>query len=54
MRRQHRFRTMGLLEGKIVRVVATQPGRGPFVLEIDGTQIAIGWGMAQHILVTRV
>ena len=52
--RQHHFRRMGLREGKIVTVIATQPARGPFVLEVDGAQIAIGRGMAMHILVEKV
>lgn len=52
--RQHHFRTMGLMEGKIVRVIATQPARGPFVIDVEGTQIAIGRGMAHHIVVERL
>ncbi|MGC9443512.1 MAG: FeoA family protein [Candidatus Methanospirareceae archaeon] len=52
--RQHHFRQMGLREGKIVTVIATQPARGPFVLEIEGAQIAIGRGMAMHILVEKI
>ncbi|HDS45746.1 MAG TPA: ferrous iron transport protein A [Methanomicrobia archaeon] len=54
MGRQHHLRRMGLREGKIVTVIATQPAHGPFVLEIDGAQIAIGRGMALHILVEKV
>jgi ferrous iron transport protein A len=52
--RQHHFRRMGLREGKIVTVIATQPARGPFVLDIEGAQIAIGRGMAMHILVEKL
>ncbi|HUV79806.1 MAG TPA: FeoA family protein [Candidatus Bathyarchaeia archaeon] len=52
--RQHHFRTMGLMEGKIVKVIAAQPARGPFVIEVEGTQIAIGRGMAQHILIQKL
>ena len=51
---QHHFRTMGLREGKIVRVIATQPGRGPFLIDVEGTQRAVGRGMAQHILITKL
>jgi len=52
--RQHHFRTMGLMEGKIVKVIAAQPARGPFVIDVEGTQIAIGRGMARHILIQKI
>lgn len=52
--RQRHFRTMGLMEGKIVEIVATQPARGPVVLNIEGTQIAIGRGMARRILIQKI
>ncbi|HUV03181.1 MAG TPA: FeoA family protein [Desulfobacteria bacterium] len=51
---QHHFRTMGLMEGKIVKLIATQPARGPFVIDIEGTQIAVGRGMARHILIEKL
>ena len=52
--RQHHFRTMGLMEGKIVKLIAAQPARGPFVIDVEGTQIAIGRGMARHILIQKL
>ena len=52
--RQRHLRTMGLMEGKIVEIVATQPARGPVVLNVEGTQIAIGRGMAMHILIEKI
>ncbi len=52
--RQRHFRTMGLMEGKIVKVIAAQPARGPFVIDVEGTQIAIGRGMARHILIQKI
>ncbi len=52
--RQRHFRTMGLMEGKIVEIIATQPARGPVVINVEGTQIAIGWGMARHILIQKI
>jgi ferrous iron transport protein A len=51
--RQHHFRRIGLREGKIVKVITTQPGRGPIVLDVEGTQLAIGRGMAQQILIQK-
>lgn len=52
--RQRHFRTMGLMEGKIVEIVAVQPARGPVVLNVEGTQIAIGMGMARNILIRKL
>ena len=52
--RQLRFRTMGLIEGRMIRVVATQPMRGPIVVDAGGTQVAIGRRMATQILVERM
>ncbi|MHC1610907.1 MAG: FeoA family protein [Candidatus Methanospirareceae archaeon] len=52
--RERHFRTMGLMEGKIVRVIAAQPARGPVVIDVEGTQIAIGRGMARHILIQKL
>ncbi|MBN1762412.1 MAG: ferrous iron transport protein A [Methanomicrobia archaeon] len=52
--RQHHFRTMGLMEGKIVKLIATQPARGPFVIDVEGTQIALGRGMARQIFIEKL
>jgi len=52
--RQRHLRTMGLMEGKIVEMVAMQPARGPLVINVDGTQIAIGLGMARRILIEKM
>jgi ferrous iron transport protein A len=48
---QRRLRTMGIREGKNVRLVAIHPLAGPLVLEVDGRQITIGRGIAQRIMV---
>jgi ferrous iron transport protein A len=52
--KQRHFRTMGLMEGKIVKIIATQPARGPLVIDVEGTQIAIGRGMARQILIQKI
>jgi ferrous iron transport protein A len=52
--KQRHFRTMGLIEGKIVEIVAVQPAWGPVVLNVEGTQIAIGRGMTRHILIQKL
>jgi ferrous iron transport protein A len=51
---QHRLRSMGLKEGKLLRVVARHHLSGPLVVEIERRQITIGRGMAQKIVVVRV
>ena len=48
---QSHLRTIGVREGKLVRIVTKQPARGPIVLEIDGNRIAMGRGMAMRVLV---
>ncbi len=47
---RNNIRSMGIREGKVLRVVSRQPLRGPIVVEVDGMRIAIGRGMAKKIL----
>jgi len=48
---QRKLRTMGIREGKRLKVVAIYPFAGPLVLDIDGRQITLGRGIAQRIMV---
>lgn len=48
---QRKLRTMGIIEGKTIKVLAKQPFSGPLVVEIDGRKTTIGRGMAQRIIV---
>ena len=41
---------MGIREGKTIRLVAIHPFHGPVVVEVDGREITLGRGMAEHIL----
>ena len=50
---QQRLRSVGIKEGKTVRVVACHPFSGPLVVEVDGKQITLGRGMAQRIAVAQ-
>ncbi|MBU4365673.1 MAG: ferrous iron transport protein A [Kiritimatiellae bacterium] len=50
---QHRLRSMGLKEGKLLRVVAKHHFAGPLVVEVERRHITIGRGMAQKIVVAR-
>jgi Fe2+ transport system protein FeoA len=40
---------MGIIEGKRLTKLASQPLRGPIVVSVDNLQIAIGYGMATRI-----
>ena len=48
---QRRLRTMGIREGKIIKVVTSHPLGGPLVVEVGGRKTTIGRGMAQRIVV---
>ncbi len=46
-----RLAALGLRPGVTVRVLGHGPGSGPVLLEIDGTCVALGKGLARRILV---
>jgi ferrous iron transport protein A len=48
---QKRLACLGLRVGKTVKKITSEPLRGPVVVEVDGTHVAIGRGMAEKILV---
>ncbi len=48
---QRRLRSLGIKEGKPIRVVAKHPFAGPVVVDIDGRQLSLGRGMARRIAV---
>ncbi len=48
---QRKLRTMGIREGKRLKVVAVHPFAGPLVLDIDGREITLGRSIAQRIMV---
>jgi len=47
-----RLADMGLLLGVNIRVISSQMP-GPVVVEVKGTRLALGYGMAQKILVMK-
>jgi ferrous iron transport protein A len=49
-----RLRTLGIREGKEVRLVTRQPLGGPVVLCIDGRETTLGRLIAQRILVRLI
>ena len=54
----HRFKqrmeSLGIRNGKIITVKSRQPFHGPLTIEVCGTQMPIGRGMAQKIQVERI
>lgn len=48
---QRKLRTMGIREGKTLKMVSIQPFGGPVVVDIDGRATTIGRGMATRIMV---
>ena len=49
-----RLDALGLRLCKKVRKVSSMLMRGPVVVEVDGFQIAIGYGMASRIIVETI
>ena len=43
---QRKLRTMGIREGKMLKIVAIQPFAGPLVLDIEGREITLGRSIA--------
>jgi len=50
---QRRLADMGLIPGVIIRVMNSQMP-GPVIIELRGSRLALGHGMAQKILVKEV
>ena len=50
---QHQLRSVGVKEGKLLRVVAKHHFSGPLVVEIERRHITIGRGMARNIIIAR-
>jgi ferrous iron transport protein A len=48
---QRKLRTMGIREGKVIRVQTEQPFGGPLVVEVEGRITTLGRGMGQKIFV---
>lgn len=47
---QQRLLSMGLIPGERAKVLNNW-GRGPFLLQVKGTRVALGYGVAHKILV---
>lgn len=51
---QRKLRVMGIREGQEIKIVTKQPFRGPLTVNVCGSQMTLGRGMAQKILVEVV
>ncbi|HHW17577.1 MAG TPA: ferrous iron transport protein A [Firmicutes bacterium] len=49
-----RLLDLGVYPGVRVSVIASHPWRGPVVVRVGGTQVALGRGLARKILVRRI
>ncbi|MFZ2456127.1 MAG: metal-dependent transcriptional regulator [Candidatus Altiarchaeia archaeon] len=48
---KNRIRSVGVVEGKMAKVVAKEPFGGPLVIKVGSTQITLGRGMASKVRV---
>ena len=48
---QNKLASLNIRIGKTIKMIISQPLRGPVVIEIDGRRITIGRGMAMKIFV---
>jgi ferrous iron transport protein A len=46
-----RLEALGIRPGKRITKISSEIMRGPVVVQVDRTEIAVGFGMARHILV---
>jgi len=53
MRLFNRLASMGLSAGKTVTIVRNS-GEGPVIVDLDGSRIAVGRGMAEKIFVETI
>ena len=46
-----RLQALNIRIGKQIKKISTTPFRGPIVVEVDRSRVAIGYGMAQKVMV---
>lgn len=46
-----RLSDMGLTPGTVVKIITSAPLRGPVEIEVRGSRLAVGWGIASRIFV---
>ncbi len=53
-RATQRLSGMGITIGSKIKVLSQAPFKGPVQIEIRGTRLALGQGLARKIIVTRI
>ena len=48
---QERLQALNIRIGKRIKKISTTPFRGPVVVEVDQSRVAIGHGMAKRVMV---
>jgi ferrous iron transport protein A len=48
---QRRLTIMGIKKGQIITLISKQPFRGPITIQLYGSQMTLGRGMAHKIIV---
>ncbi|MGA1840512.1 MAG: FeoA family protein [bacterium] len=48
---QSRLQALNIRTGKRIKKISANPFRGPIVVEVDSSRVAIGYGMAQKVMV---
>jgi ferrous iron transport protein A len=47
----NRLNTLGIIPGKRISKISSMVMRGPVTIEVDRTQVALGYGMARRIII---
>jgi ferrous iron transport protein A len=50
---QTKMRSLGIREGKEIRLIARHPFHGPFVVMVDNRNVTVGHHMAGRIIVSK-
>jgi len=51
---QRHLISLGIVPGKFIRKIASQPIGGPTIIEVDGARIAIGRRIARRTIVREI
>ena len=53
-RLHHKLRIMGIREGRIIKIISKQPLQGPLTVAVNGSQVTLGRGMSEKIIVEKI
>lgn len=51
---QSKLRVMGIREGQKIKIISRQPLHGPITVAVNGSQMTLGRGMTQRIIVEEL